>query len=1492
MTVITPTIVSFSPDTGALTGNPQLTDANVLTLTGTAAANSTVEIFNGSTLLGAAATNASGAWSFTTPTLGTGFFGVSLTAVDTDSTGAKSSASAPLNLTVDTLAPATPVITSFSPDTGTAGDQTTAQVLTLTGAVGEVDGFVQIYDNGTLLGQATINLANGTWTFHTGTLASGTTHDFTATFTNWAGNTSAASAALDVAIVPPPAPPTITSVSPDTGVVGVTDATILTLTGTAAANITLDIYDGGTLLGQTTANAGGLWSFKTGQLANGVQNFTAVTVDRAGNPSQPSAAASMTIDTHIPTAPVIATETVGAANVVTLTGTAEASDAIMVYDGTILLGETVANAAGAWSFIAGTLSVGAHNLSATATDLAGATSASSGDPVVTITSSSAPAPNAPVILSASPDSGPVSNLTTTSNELTLTGTGAANTTITVFDGASQVGTTTTNAHGVWTFTTASVLADGAHGFTATATNASGAESAQSATLSITVQPDIGSFSPLTDQWSNPISIDGSPFYVENANVNGNAPWAITQTNPQTLRFVLDPGDYWADNDSHRTEVADATIYAPTATITTSYQFMVEPGPTNNYWTVLGQFHSDDNSPITQGLTADYPVFAVELTGPGGVGQGDHLAIWADYALAGQTTPTAITPSGGSSFGFLYVAPTPIVRGEYYSVTIEANFQNNSNGFLEVWLNGAEIVDYHGPIGYGAGNYWKEGIYQDPSNTTQTIAADYKNLVISDTPGAPLILSDTVNGDHVVLSGDAQANSTVTVFDGATKLGATTVNSSGSWTYESGQLSLGAHALTVTATNSGGNVSAASNVSDTTITSLTTAVVTDVAASVPSGEETVGETVTFTLDMSAAVKVTGTPTLALNDGGIATYSGGSGTSALTFSYTIGPSDNTTSALSIIGVNLPSGSTVIDASGNSASFVGAAVSFAHLAVDLTPVQTPSFANSSANANGTFTLNGVAGANTTVTIYDDGNILGTAAVNQSGAWTFTTPTMANNTWNGFTAVDTNSLGDASATASGPGYGENTTLPTSPEITGNAVTSNEVTLYGTVGANTTVQVFDGATLLGATTANSSGLWSFTTGALSNGVHAFTATATNASGTSGASEPTDLTIGATNAPPVPAIASFSPDTGTAGDGVTDAQTISLTGTAAANTTVTVYDGSTKLGTATAGATGAWTFTTGQLSTGAHQFTATDADAYGDVSTASSALSVTVVAPPPVPAIASFSPDTGTAGDGVTDAQTISLTGTAAANTTVTVYDGSTKLGTATAGATGAWTFTTGQLSTGAHQFTATDADAYGDVSAASSALSVTIDTLAQQPTLTNLVHNSNGTATLSGVSEPLSTVSIYEDGGTIPLGTVTTSANGIWSFTSSSLSNIMHAFSVTADVAGNVGVSANVGLYGTTGTNTLLGGPGLVMSGGPGSDAFVFHAGWGPDIVTDFQAQGSNHDVLEFGHQTIFQNFATVLTYAAQVGSNVVITAIGADTITLLNVQKKSLIASDFHFV
>ena len=67
---------------------------------------------------------------------------------------------------------------------------------------------------------------------------------------------------------------------------------------------------------------------------------------------------------------------------------------------------------------------------------------------------------------------------------------------------------------------------------------------------------------------------------------------------------------------------------------------------------------------------------------------------------------------------------------------------------------------------------------------------------------------------------------------------------------------------------------------------------------------------------------------------------------------------------------------------------------------------------------------------------------------------------------------------------------------------------------------------------------------------------------------------------------------------------MTLKGTAEANSTVTVFDNSTKLGAATTNSSGAWTFATGTLASGSQSFTATATDRAGNVSPASSALAL------------------------------------------------------------------------------------------------------------------------------------------------------------------------------------------------------------------------------------------------------------------------------------------------
>ncbi|MCA6120243.1 right-handed parallel beta-helix repeat-containing protein, partial [Bradyrhizobium sp. WSM 1738] len=207
-------------------------------------------------------------------------------------------------------------------------------------------------------------------------------------------------------------------------------------------------------------------------------------------------------------------------------------------------------------------------------------------------------------------------------------------------------------------------------------------------------------------------------------------------------------------------------------------------------------------------------------------------------------------------------------------------------------------------------------------------------------------------------------------------------------------------------------------------------------------------------------------------------------------------------------------------------------------------------------------------------------------------------------------------------------------------------------------------------------------------------------------------------APSAPTIASFSNDTGVAGDGITNDNTLQLKGTAAANSTIKIYDGSTQIGTTTATSTGSWDYITSVLTNAKHVLTATATNSSGQTSAASGAVTVTVdTVAPTAPVLSSNS---------IVNTNQIRLSGTAEANSTVTVYDGTTVVGTGTANSTGAWSITSNALSTGTHTLTTKAADAAGNISAASQSVSSVISgTPAQATTIetagvTSLVQNGN----------------------------------------------------------------------------------------------------------------------------------------------------------------------------
>ena len=125
-------------------------------------------------------------------------------------------------------------------------------------------------------------------------------------------------------------------------------------------------------------------------------------------------------------------------------------------------------------------------------------------------------------------------------------------------------------------------------------------------------------------------------------------------------------------------------------------------------------------------------------------------------------------------------------------------------------------------------------------------------------------------------------------------------------------------------------------------------VSSLALSTVNGDLGLGDTATYTLTFNEAVTVTGTPSLKLNDGGTATYVSGSGTNALVFQYTV-LAGQTQGSLYITGVTLPSGASIKDAAGNTASLLPAMANpTGRLIIDTTDTRTTISAGSGQTVN----------------------------------------------------------------------------------------------------------------------------------------------------------------------------------------------------------------------------------------------------------------------------------------------------------------------------------------------------------------------------------------------------------------------------------------------------------------------------------------------------------------------------------------------------------------
>ncbi|WP_047947580.1 Ig-like domain-containing protein, partial [Pseudomonas aeruginosa] len=455
---------------------PVLNPSNGTTLSGTAEPGATVTLTDGNgNPIGQVTADGSGNWSFTpgTPLAN----GTVVNATASDPTG---NTSAPASTTVDSVAPAAPVV---NPSNGAeiSGTAEPGATVTLT------DG------SGNPIGQVTAD-GSGNWSFTPSTpLADGTVVNATAT--DPAGNTGGQGST------------TVDAIAPATPTVNLSNGS--SLSGTAEPGSTVILTDGnGNPIAEVTADGSGNWTYTPSTpIANGTV-VNVVAQDAAGNSSPP---ATVTIDSSAPPAPVI-----DPSNGTTISGTAEAGATVILTDGNgNPIGQVTADGSGNWTFTPATPLANGTVVNAVAQDPAGNTGPQGSTTVDAV------APNTPVV---NPSNG---NL--------LNGTAEPGSTVTLTDGnGNPIGQTTADGSGNWSFTPGSQLPNGTV-VNVTASDAAGNTSAPATTTVDSSLPSIPQVDPsngsvisgTADAGNTIIITDGNGNPIGQVTADGSGNWSFT-----------------------------------------------------------------------------------------------------------------------------------------------------------------------------------------------------------------------------------------------------------------------------------------------------------------------------------------------------------------------------------------------------------------------------------------------------------------------------------------------------------------------------------------------------------------------------------------------------------------------------------------------------------------------------------------------------------------------------------------------------------------------------------------------------------------------------------------------------------------------------------------------------------------------------------------------------------------------------------------------------
>ncbi|HCW0886911.1 TPA: Ig-like domain repeat protein, partial [Pseudomonas aeruginosa] len=700
---------------------PVLNPSNGTTLSGTAEPGATVTLTDGNgNPIGQVTADGSGNWSFTpgTPLAN----GTVVNATASDPTG---NTSAPASTTVDSVAPAAPVV---NPSNGVviSGTAEPGATVTLT------DG------SGNPIGQVTAD-GSGNWSFTPSTpLADGTVVNATAT--DPAGNTGGQGST------------TVDAIAPATPTVNLSNGS--SLSGTAEPGSTVILTDGnGNPIAEVTADGSGNWTYTPSTpIANGTV-VNVVAQDAAGNSSPP---ATVTVDSSAPPAPVI-----NPSNGVVISGTAEAGATVTLTDaGGNPIGQVTADGSGNWSFTPGTPLANGTVIVATATDPTGNTGPQAATTVDAV------APPAPVI--------------DPSNGTTISGTAEAGAKVILTDGnGNPIGETTADGSGNWTFTPATPLANGTV-VNAVAQDPAGNTGPQGSTTVDAVAPNTPVVNPSNGNLLNGTAEPGSTVTLTDG--NGNPIGQTTADGSGNWSFT--PGSQLPNGTVVNVTASDAagnTSLPATTTVDSSLPSIPQVDPSNGS-VISGTADAGNTIIITDGN--GNPIGQVTADGSGNwsftpgipLPDGTVVNVVARSPSNVDSAPAVITVDG--------VAPAaPVIdpsNGTEISGTAEAGAtviltDGGGNPIGQATADGSGNWTFTPSTPLANGTVIN-AVAQDPAGNTSGPASVTVDAIA---PPAPVI--DPSNG--VVISGTAEAGATVILTDGnGNPIGQVTADGSGNWAF--------------------------------------------------------------------------------------------------------------------------------------------------------------------------------------------------------------------------------------------------------------------------------------------------------------------------------------------------------------------------------------------------------------------------------------------------------------------------------------------------------------------------------------------------------------------------------------------------------------------------------------------------------------------------------------------------------------------------------------